>query len=119
MHTKHFILGILAFVSAQSVQAQGASSYQWASLPFGGGGFVTGIITSEQEANVIYVRTDVGGTYRWTESTKTWKPLNDNLSESECGLMGAESMAVDPSKPSRVYLYCGTSYFNGGKSAIL
>lgn len=119
MNAKKIVLSIVALISAQAISAGNEAAYTWASLPFGGAGFVTGVITSEQEPNVIYVRTDVGGTYRWKESTKSWIPLNDNLGEGECGLMGSESMAIDPSKPSRVYIYCGTSYFNGGKSAIL
>ena len=31
----------------------------------GGGGFVSAIITSKTEKNLIYARTDVGGAYRW------------------------------------------------------
>lgn len=121
MKTKNLLLFSIAvlalFVNSQRLQA--STSYSWSSLPFGGGGFVSGIITSDQEKNLIYARTDVGGAYRWIESSKSWKPLNDNLSDSDCGLMGIESLAIDPTKPSRVYIYCGTSYFSGGKSAIL
>ena len=93
--------------------------YEWGSLPVGGGGFVSGIITSEADDTLIYARTDVGGAYRWISSTHTWKPITDWVSESQCGLMGIESLAIDPQHPNKVYIYAGTSYFSNGLSVIL
>lgn len=111
------IIVILFFVFTCSVKAD--EKYNWNSLPVGGGGFVTGIITCPQEKNLIYVRTDVGGAYRWIDETKSWKPLTDFLPESTVSYMGVESMAIDPEEPNKLYMYCGTSYWNGGRSAIL
>jgi len=96
-----------------------AQEYSWRSLPFGGGGFVSGIITCPQERGLIFARTDVGGAYRWQPDDEAWVPLNDFLPESKAGLMGVESIAIDPSSPNKVYMYCGTSYWNNGLSAIL
>jgi len=93
--------------------------YTWSSLPVGGGGFVTGIVTCPQEKNLIYARTDVGGAYRWVEETQSWKPLTDFLSDALTSYMGVESMAIDPQSPNKLYMYCGTSYWNSGRSAIL
>lgn len=117
---KQLLLTLAVLIAALAeIRAQSASGYQWGSLPFGGGGFVTGIITSDQEENLIYARTDVGGVYRWIEATKSWKPLRDAITEEDCGLYGTESVALDPNKPSRIYIYCGISYFSNGKTAIL
>lgn len=93
--------------------------YEWSSLPFGGAGFVSGVITCPQEANVVYARTDVGGAYRWDAEEEAWHPITDFLGPDKVGLMGVESLAIDPSSPNKVYMYCGTSYWNGGLSAIL
>ncbi len=93
--------------------------YEWSSLPFGGAGFVSGVITCPQEANVVYARTDVGGAYRWDAEEEAWQPITDFLGPDKVGLMGVESLAIDPSSPNKVYMYCGTSYWNGGLSAIL
>jgi len=111
------LIAIFCFLLFGSVKAQ--ESYIWNSLPVGGGGFVTGIVTCPQEKNLIYARTDVGGAYRWIEETKSWKPITDFLSESETSYMGIESMAIDPQAPNKLYMYCGTSYWNQGRSAIL
>jgi xyloglucan-specific exo-beta-1,4-glucanase len=114
------LLCIIALIAIAPVAtAQNAAGYKWSSLPFGGGGFVTGFIASDQEQNVIYARTDVGGAYRWNEAIKGWTPITDFLGEDNVGFMGVESFAIDPSKPSRLYMYCGTKYLNSGKSVIM
>ncbi|MBR1379063.1 MAG: hypothetical protein IJ557_08080 [Bacteroidaceae bacterium] len=109
---------ILLTIISTSLYAD-STHYEWGSLPVGGGGFVSGIITTETDDTLIYARTDVGGVYRWIGSTQTWKPITDWISESQCGLMGIESMAIDPQHPNKLYIYAGTSYFSGGMSAIL
>lgn len=97
-----------------------AQTYKWSSLPVGGAGYVTGIITcSSDPNNNIYARTDVGGAYRWVEADRGWTPITDWIGDGDMGYMGVESMAVDPQSPNKVYIYCGTSYWNSGKSAIL
>jgi xyloglucan-specific exo-beta-1,4-glucanase len=85
----------------------------------GGGGFVSGIITSATVPNLVYARTDVGGAYRWQEPTQSWVPLTDWASEDQTGFLGVESLAIDPSEPNRLYMLVGINYFNGGKTAIL
>jgi hypothetical protein len=96
-----------------------SQTYKWSSLPVGGAGFVTGIITCPQQQNLIFARTDVGGAFKWDESIKGWKCITDWVPETSTGYLGVESMAIDPREPNKVYMYCGTSYWNSGKSAIL
>lgn len=95
------------------------NGYCWRSARIGGGGFVSGIITSRAEPNLIYARTDVGGAYRWHEPSQAWRPLLDWVSEEEVGFLGVESLALDAREPSRLYMLVGIRYFNGGKTAIL
>ena len=96
-----------------------SQTYSWGNLPFGGGGFVSAVIVHPTTANVIYARTDVGGLYRWENTTKTWTPLTDWVSTSEMGYLGVESVALDPQNPAKVYALVGLDYFNSGKTAIL
>jgi xyloglucan-specific exo-beta-1,4-glucanase len=105
--------------SACSSGGANASGYCWGSVAIGGGGFVSGIVMSKQERNLIYARTDVGGAYRWNESSQSWLPLTDWVAEDQVGFLGVESIALDPSEPSRLYMLVGISYFEGGKTAIL
>ena len=113
---RQFSFLVLSLIFLSNSQAQ---EYNWGNVAIGGGGFVSAIITSKTEQNLVYARTDVGGAYRWDESAKRWTPLNDNVSDDETTYLGIESLAIDPQNPSRVYLLAGISYFNGGKTAIL
>jgi len=96
-----------------------ATNTGWGNVRFDGGGFVDGLIASSKVAGLLYARTDVGGVYRWNRDQKVWIPLLDWLSQDDVGLYGAESIAVDPSNPERLYVLAGTTYFSGGKTAIL
>ena len=85
----------------------------------GGGGFISAIIPSSVDKNLFYARTDVGGAYRWDESTGNWKSMMDWVDVSERGLLGIEALAVDPQKTGTVYMVAGTSYWNNGRTAFL
>ncbi|MEO7493602.1 MAG: exo-alpha-sialidase [Massilia sp.] len=111
--------GIVLLGCAAVLQSAAAATYEWGNVAIGGGGFVSGIITSKTEKGLIYARTDVGGAYRWDKNAARWIPLNDSLSDKETGLLGIESIAIDPQKPNRVYMMAGIAYLNGGNSAIL
>lgn len=114
--------GILAVAAAVVLMApsQGRSEpYTWNTVSMGGGGFVSGIVCHPTAEGRIYARTDVGGAYRWNPADASWIPLTDWLSPAELGLMGVESMAVDPQRPERVFMLAGTNYWNGGRTAIL
>lgn len=85
----------------------------------GGGGFVSGIVASKTEKNLIYARTDVGGAYRWNEASQSWLPITDWLGPKDMGLFGIDAMALDPTEPGRLYLLAGTEYWNQGKTMLL
>lgn len=115
LHTLFLLIAIVCFLCKVS----NAQNYQWKSLPMGAGGFVSGIITSKQQQNLIYCRTDVGGAYKWNAATSTWTPLLDWASATQSGFYGVESLAIDPQAANKLYLMVGISYFDNGKSAIL
>src|SRR4030095_16166336 len=52
-------------------------TYTWHNVAMGGGGFVTGIITSKTVKGLMYARTDVGGACRWDAASSRWVPLLD------------------------------------------
>ena len=88
-----------------------AVAYKYANVQFVGGGFITGFVAHPAERGLRYVRTDIGGAYRWDEAEKHWTPLLDWLPMAERNLMGIESVAVDPTDPKKLYLAAGT-YLN-------
>ena len=111
-----FIILITFFVFPITGQAQ---TYNWNNVAMGGGGFVTGLILSKTQQNLMYARTDVGGAYRWDAPNSKWLPLLDWNSENETGYQGVESFAIDPQDNNKLYMLAGTSYWNNGKTAIL
>ena len=107
--TQSTCLGILLAVLSYSGQADGmrAERYAWKNVQWGGGGFVTGIVAHPSEPNLLYIRTDVGGCYRWDAAGERWIPLLDWLPHSMQNLYGGESIAIDPSNPRNVYFAGG------------
>ncbi|MGW7425011.1 cellulose binding domain-containing protein [Streptomyces sp. NPDC054813] len=85
-----------------------ADSYTWHNARIDGGGFVPGIVFNRSEKNLAYARTDIGGAYRWQESTKTWTPLLDSVGWDEWGHTGVVGLASDSVDPNRVYAAVGT-----------
>jgi len=111
-------LALLLLTSWLNAQQEN-QAFTWGTVVMGGGGFVSGIITSKTEKNVIYARTDVGGAYRWNEASKSWVSILDWVGPDYLGLWGVDALALDPSNPERVYMLAGTSYWNSGKTMIL
>lgn len=112
------VLAILLFVIAPIAGRSQTENYIWKNVPIGGGGFVTGIITHKTSGD-MYCRTDVGGAYRWDAANNKWVQLMDWLNESENGFIGVEALALDPQNANTIYMLCGTSYINNGRTAIL
>ncbi|MER7486973.1 cellulose binding domain-containing protein [Streptomyces sp. NPDC126497] len=85
-----------------------ADTYTWKNARIDGGGFVPGIVFNRGEKDLAYARTDIGGAYRWQESTKTWTPLLDSVGWDDWGHTGVVSLASDSADPDRVYAAVGT-----------
>ncbi|MFI8164860.1 cellulose binding domain-containing protein [Streptomyces sp. NPDC085931] len=85
-----------------------ADTYIWKNARIDGGGFVPGIVFNRTEKNLAYARTDIGGAYRWQESSKSWTPLLDSVGWDDWGHTGVVSIATDSVDPDRVYAAVGT-----------
>jgi hypothetical protein len=97
-----------------------ADTYTWKNARIDGGGFVPGIVFNRKEKNLAYARTDIGGAYRWVESSKTWTPLLDSVGWDDWGHTGVVSLASDPVDPDKVYVAAGTytNSWDPGNGAI-
>jgi photosystem II stability/assembly factor-like uncharacterized protein len=85
------------------------TAYNWKPVKIIGGGTMTGLYLHPGETGLMYVRTNVGGAYRWDRSARIWVPVTDWLSgkDQDWSLMGVESIALDPTDPQRVYVAAG------------
>jgi photosystem II stability/assembly factor-like uncharacterized protein len=97
------------------------NAYAWRNVRIGGGGYVTGIVIHPKEKNLIYIRTDVGGVYRWNDQPNDegmqWLPLTDRFTVEQWNYYGVESIALDPGDPNVVYAALG-KYPRGGKGRV-
>jgi hypothetical protein len=95
--------------------------YTWKNVQIAGGGFVPGIVFNPTERNLIYARTDIGGAYRWNESTQRWIPLLDWVGQNNWGFNGVSALATDPVETNRVYAAAGmyTNSWDPNNGAIL
>ncbi len=84
----------------------GSVPYNWKNVVILGGGFVSGIVYSPVQKDLVYARTDVGGAYRWDADHKVWVPLNDQLPR-DTNFLGIESLAADPVDANKVYMAAG------------
>lgn len=102
---------ILAFSIFTSLVCFGQKTH-WSNVEIVAGGFVSGIIFHPSQQGLAYARTDMGGAYRLDPVTQVWQPISDRFNKDDWNMYGVESMAIDPTDPSRVYMACGTYAFN-------
>lgn len=91
------------------------TDYTWKNVTVGAGGFAPNIIFSRVEKDLAYLRTDMGGAYRWDQPAQRWLPLQDGMAQSN--YFGIESLAADPRDPDVVYVAAGM--YRNGVAAIL
>ncbi len=111
--------GIGAVKTVTPIQASAADSIEdsmnWDTLNIGGGGFVSGIITGDDQ---MYARTDVGGAYRYDYDQKRWVQLLGFLNEADRGFLSVDAMCIDPNDDNTLYLLCGCAYFSDARTVI-
>jgi xyloglucan-specific exo-beta-1,4-glucanase len=100
---------------AKSQQDFSITVGNWASVKFGGGGYVTGLVYHPTTKDLLYARTDIGGAYRWNPAVSTWTPITDGLGfgAAESRFHGVESIALDPNNDQLVYMATGMYTFEG------
>ncbi|CAM5471907.1 hypothetical protein SALBM217S_10480 [Streptomyces griseoloalbus] len=104
-----------------AVPKPAADTYTWRNARIDGGGFVPGIVFNRGEPDLAYARTDIGGAYRWQESTRSWIPLLDSVGWDDWGHTGVVSIASDSADPDRVYAAVGTytNDWDPGNGAVM
>ena len=100
---------------ASAETASVESSYNWDTLRIGGGGFVSGIITGK---DAMYLRTDVGGAYKYSYENQKWEQIFGFLNDAERGLLSCKGIAIDPTDDNTAYFLCGCAYFSDAKTVI-
>lgn len=101
--------------SADAVSADVSNTMTWDTLRIGGGGFVSGIVTGQKD---MYLRTDVGGAYKYNYDKGEWEQLFGFLNDADRGLLSVSGIAIDPKNEDTVYFLCGCAYFSDARTVI-
>lgn len=110
----------LTVTAAPVVPPSNTPAYTFKNVQIVGGGYVDGIVFHPASSGLVYARTDIGGAYRYNTSTSSWVPLLDFTTRANSSLIGVESIGIDPSDATRLYLGVGEyaeSY--GSNGAVL
>ncbi len=108
-------LTVLAASALPLKAAPAEAPYAWRNVVVGAGGFAPNIVFSLAERGLAYLRTDMGGAYRWEDRAGIWVPLQDG--QAEGSYQGVESIAADPMNPEIVYVAAGM--YRRGAAAIM
>jgi len=101
--------------NGQTTSATGLVAGRVRNVAVGAGGYVTGIFADSHEKGLFYIRTDMGGAYRWDAVAARWIPILEQQHDSSD--FGIESIAVDPSRARTVYIQTGK--YPGDKARII
>jgi oligoxyloglucan reducing-end-specific cellobiohydrolase len=99
------------------LNGQLSDPYVWRPVRIVAGGYVPGFVAHPTAPGLIYLRTDIGSAYRWNQHDGHWIPLTDFQTPANYNLNGPESIALDPTDPTRVYIAAGM--YTGGPTAML
>lgn len=92
--------------------------YVYRNLPIPGGGYVTGFGFHPNKEGVCYIRTDIGGVYKFDVAKQKWVSLIDHVTMEDISETFPTAIALDEKKPERLYIACGINDRLHGKMAV-
>ena len=76
--------------------------YHYKNCPIPGGGYVTGFIFHPYEKDVFYIRTDIGGTYKFHRDEMRWESLIKHVTMEDLSETYQIALALDDKKPDKL-----------------
>ncbi len=86
--------------------------YEYGNLKIGGGGFVTGITFHPTDSRTLYIRTDIGGIYRYDFDKNTWVYLASKVTAQDPAQTYPLALALDENDPDKLFFTCGDKHSN-------
>lgn len=117
------LLGAVQFLEADKIAPE--RFWKWHEVAIGGGGWVTGIEISRKTPRNAFVRTDVGGAFKWNEEKGRWNPLAPGTDPEEQFQQNADDftsisgLAIDPQDDQVIYIATGAYMADWARSGRL
>jgi hypothetical protein len=111
-------LGFVVFASGPPTAP--TEKYSFNPVTIMAGGYIPDIVAHPTEHGLFYLRTDMGGVYRWNKAKakEGWVPLTDFTDAAHyTSYLGPESIALDPTDPDKLYIAAGM--YSGSQGYIL
>ncbi len=87
--------------------------YTYKNCPVPGGGYVTGFMFHPTDENILYIRTDIGGTYKYDRKSNLWHCLNEDAGLFDRSLTYPAALCLDEADPDYLAIISGCfSYGN-------
>ena len=87
--------------------------YEYKNAPIPGGGYVTGFLFDKTRPDVLFCRTDIGGTYRFDAKTEQWKSLIDHVTPERPNETCPIAIALYEEQVGTFYTVCGVGRETG------
>lgn len=96
----------------------GKEKYVYKNCPIPGGGYVPSFLFGESDPKAFYIRTDVGGAYRFDRESEKWIPLNDDVKMDDLRETYPIALATDERKKGSLYIISGVWQGMNAKLAV-
>lgn len=83
------------------------NTYHFRNLEIGGGGYVTGVVIHPKNPDLVFLRTDVGGAFRYNKEREEMEQLMNWAAVEHANLYGVYGIALDPEDESHLFLSAG------------
>ena len=87
--------------------------YRYQNAPIPGGGYVTGFVYDKTNPDVLFCRTDIGGSYRFDVEKQRWTSLADHVTPERMAEAFPIAIALKEEQQGAFYMICGTGKENG------
>lgn len=93
-------------------------SCTYRNIPIPGGGYVTGFALHPGQPDLLYARTDIGGTYRFDCAARRWVSLSDHVTAQDPAEAFPAALALDPRDPQLLYIVSGADGTPEGRLSV-
>ena len=109
---------VIAFLSLNIIPCISQYKYKWDNVAIGGGGYVTDIVIHPKERDLIYIRTDVGGLFKWDNKKERWNQLLDWVDYNNVNYRNVDGVAIDPNNPDLIYIAAGNDVLKSNNRGV-